>query len=170
MATKYTAKQKFLSRMWLSIKADYFARGIRACYRYDSRVKNTIDALPEGFDLCVGILGSPNAIVVTKVGDKLHSKIVEGYVPGDGLQVFFKNYEGARLVLSNRIGVLQAYTQSRVVIVGDTQRSIDFINLFVIVQNYLASNRARKRYLGQLTSYEVPARKVKTYAAFRGWV
>lgn len=169
MSTRYKAKQNVFRRFYLSVKANHFACGIRACYRYDSRVKNMIDGLPDGFDLCVGILGSTNAIVVTKVGDRLHSKMVEGYIPSDGLQIFFKNYQGAMMVLSNRISVLQAYTQSRVVIVGDAQRSIDFINLFVIVQNYLASARARKRHLGTLSSYEVSARKIKTYAAFRGW-
>lgn len=169
MGKQYHAKSKRFKRLFVLHKVSRLAHGIRACYRYDSRVQRVINGLPEGFDICVGILGHSHTVVITKIGDELHCKMTDGYAAG-GIYIYFKNMEGAIQVLRNRISYLQAYTQSYIVIEGGTERAIDFVNMLLIVQNYMATARQRRRYLGELSEFEVPVGKIRRYAYFRGWI
>lgn len=169
MADRYRSKSKPFLRAYILYKASRLASGIRACYRYDSRVRRIVDNLPDGFDICVGILGHNHMVVITKTGEELHCKLVDGYATGD-IYIYFKNMEGATMVLRNRISYLQAYTQSRIVLQGDIQRAMDFVSMLLIAQTYMASPLQRKYYLGQLAEYEVSPAKIKARAFFRGWL
>ena len=171
MAKEHKPKLKLMKNIYATIRMAYFASGIRACYKYDSRVRNIIDSLiGEGLEMCLGILPSHKAIVITKNGEDIKCKIVDNYSVTNGISLYFKNLEFALMVLNNRLSCAMAYAQGRFVLSGDTRKAVNFIHMLSIVQNYFASDYNKKFYLKNNISNEVKSGKIKRFIYFRGWL
>ena len=148
-----------------------FLSGIKACYKYDSRVKKIIDETPQGNDFLIGILEHHHAIVVTKLGEELHCRMVIDYIPsGECVEIMFKNIASANLVLANKISFFQAYTQARFVTKGDNRKAMEFVKMCMIVQSYLASVRKKGKYLEERLPLEVSPSLIRSHVFFRGWL
>lgn len=143
--------------------------GMKACYKYDSRVRKIFDEMPDGYDLVVGVLEHRHAAVVTKLADGLHCKIVVDYVPSNEcIQIMFKNMDSCTLVLKNFVSFFQAYAQGRFVTYGDNAVAVKFIKSFMIVQSYLSSIRKRRNHLQDVLPLEVSPTVIKSRVLFRG--
>ena len=167
----YKQKPMRLKKYVCLMNSYTFLSGIKACYKYDSRVKKIIDETPQGSDFVIGILEHHHAVVVTKLGDELHCKMVVDYIPsGDCVEVLFKNIASANLILTNKISFFQAYTQGRFVTKGDNKVAMEFVKMCMIVQSYLASVRKKGKYLPERLPLEVNPSVIKSHVFFRGWL
>lgn len=170
MAKEHNPKSKLIKKVYATIRMTNFASGIRACYKYDSRVRSILDDMEENFEMCLGILPSHKTIVITKKASEVNFRLVDNFSATTGVSLYFKNIEFALLVLTNRLSYASAYAQGRFTLVGETRKAVNFIHMLNIVQNYFASDYSKKVYLKIDIRNEVAASKVKGFIYFRGWL
>ncbi len=170
MAKQHNPKRKWLKNNYATYRMTNFASGIRACYLYDTRVKNIVDSLDEGFEMCLGVLPSHKSIIIEKKGNKLSCRLEENYTLVNGVYLYFKNIESAILVLTNKLSFAKAFAQGRFTLVGETRMAINFINILNILQIYFSSYYKRKKYLDNNITKQVKASKIVGFIYFRGWL
>ncbi|MEG1609330.1 MAG: hypothetical protein RR348_05625 [Clostridia bacterium] len=170
MAKEHNPKQKWWKKKMAIVRLSSFASGIRACYKYDDGVKKIIDDMEDGFEMCLGILPSQNTIVITKLQDKLTCKFVADYAISNGVYLYFKNLSSASQVLQGKQSFVEAYSQSRFCLFGETSRAVSLINLLNIVQNYISSPYKRKKFLKSNINFATRPSKVRAFVFFRGWL
>lgn len=136
----------------------------------DSRVKKIIDDMDDGFEMCLGILPSRNTIIITKLENKLTCKYVADYAINDGVYLYFKNLPSAFAVLNNKQSFVEAYSQSRFCLYGETSRAVSLINLLNLVQYYISSPYKRKKYLKSDIKLECNPSAIRASIFFRGWL
>lgn len=170
MAKEHNAKQKWWKNKCAILRLSSFASGIRACYKYDKTVKKIIDDMQDGFEMCLGVLPSHNTIIVTKLENKLTCKYVADYAITNGVYLYFKNLPSASSVLSGKQSFVEAYSQSRFCLYGETSRAVSLINLLNIVQNYITSPYKRKKFLKSNITFDTKPNRVRAFVLFRGWL
>ncbi|MGN0770988.1 MAG: hypothetical protein ACI4MI_00170 [Christensenellales bacterium] len=169
MNKKYYAKPMRIRKSLSLLNSYVYLSGVKACYKYDGRVKKIFDEMPDGFDLVIGVLDKHHAALITKVGGELQCKIVIDYISSNNsLQIMFKNIASEEIVLANQISFFQAYTQGRLITIGDNLLAVKYIKMMMIVQSYLASIRQRKESLPESLPLEVAPAIVKSRVMFRG--
>ncbi len=169
MKRRYISKTARIKKYNCIVQSYIYASGVKACYKYDSRVRQIFDEMPDGYDLVVGVLEHRHAAVITKLSDGLHCKIVVDYVPSNKcIQIMFKNMDSCTLVLKNYVSFFQAYAQGRFVTYGDNAIAVKFIKAFMIVQCYLSSISKRKAHIKDALPLEVKPAVIKSRVLFRG--
>lgn len=170
MSKEHNPKQKWWKNRYAIHRLSNFATGIKACYKYDQKVKEIIDGIEDGFEMCLGVLPSHNTVLITKMNNTLTCKYIEDYAISNGVYLYFKNLTTAVCVLRNRQSFIEAFSQSSFCLYGETSRAVALINLLNIVQNYISSRHKRKKYLKTNTKLDARQSKVRAYVLFRGWL
>jgi hypothetical protein len=82
------------------------------------------------------------------------------------LSIYFKNIEGALLVLTGRKGIDKAFAEHRFVVKGDIMESMSLVRCLNIVENYLFPKFITKNILRKTLRKETNSVRVHIKAIF----
>lgn len=131
----------------------FLYRGFKVIYKIDDKVKREIDNWEDGFSI---------KIVTCKNGPYLNIKKESGKLirikdknKNASIEIMFKNFNSAFLLLTGRKGISQAYAEHRFLLKGNIMDAMSFVRCTDIVEAYLFPKIITKKILK-----EVPKRKL----------
>ena len=137
----------------------FLYRGIKVLYKKDSRVKEELDALKDGFTLELKTsINGPKLIVKKENNDIIKLKETENV----DISICFKSIDAAFLVLTGRLGVAQAYAEHRFTLKGDIAVAMAVVRCVDLVESYLLPKFITKNILK-----EVPKREKSMLSIYR---
>ena len=137
----------------------FLYRGIKVLYKKDSRVKEELDALEEGFSLEMKTsINGPKLIIKKENNDIIKLNETENV----DISICFKSIDAAFLVLTGRLGVAQAYAEHRFTLKGDIAVAMAVVRCVDLVESYLFPKFITKNILK-----EVPKREKSMLSIYR---
>ena len=114
----------------------FLYRGFEIVYKIEPRVKNEIDSWEDGFGV---------KIITCKNGPILHIKKENAKI-----EIIFKNFESAFLLLTGRMGISKAYAEHRFLLKGNIMDAMSFVRCTDIVECYLFPKIITKNILKEV--------------------
>lgn len=137
----------------------FLYRGIKVLYKKDSRVKEELDALEDGFSLEMKTsINGPKLIIKKENNDIIKLKETENV----DISICFKSVDAAFLVLTGRQGVARAYAEHRFTLKGDIAIAMVVVRCVDLVESYLFPKFITKNILK-----EVPKREKSMLSIYR---
>ena len=126
----------------------FLYRGFKIVYKIEPRVKNEIDNWEDGFGV---------KIITCKNGPILHIKKENGKLirvknkkENAKIEIIFKNFESAFLLLTGRMGISKAYAEHRFLLKGNIMDAMSFVRCTNIVECYLFPKIITKNILKEV--------------------
>ena len=163
------AVRKNIRAIYTYAKLAYVVSGIRACYQFDPRFKQSISELQDGSELVLTMFPAPHSIYAIKTPKGLKCSLKMGAFVRDGAYVAFKSFETARPIIDNKISFSDAFNQNRYIIQGDISIGMHMVKLLDMAQATLTTKRKRRKYLKEKPYSKDVEFKVKMTAWFKGW-
>lgn len=136
----------------------FLYRGFKACYKFDSRVREEIDSWQEGMSAVIetGIKGV-NLCIKKRDGDLIRLQIIDNA----DIVIKFKSIDTAFLMFTGRLGVAKAYAQHRFTLKGEINKTMSLVRVIDIVEAYLFPKIITKHILKEVPKKE--ANLLRTY-------
>ena len=163
------AVRKNIRAIYTYAKLAYVVSGIRACYQFDPRFKQSISELKDGSEIILTMFPAPHCIYAIKTPRGLECKLSRDGFTKDGAYVAFKSFETARPVIDNKISFSNAFNQNRYIIQGDIAIGMHMVKLLDMAQATLTTKRKRRLYLQEKPYSSEVEFKVKMTAWCKGW-
>ena len=138
-------KNKSFEKFTAKLILWFLGRGLQACTILDSNVKNEIECFKEGTSILLKIEPSGPCMLLSKENNKLKFKGLKE-APAD-LAIYFKNIEGAILVLTGKIGIAQSYAEHRFVMKGNVASGMCLVRCLCTLESYLFPKFISKKIL-----------------------
>jgi hypothetical protein len=143
------AVKRFLAAVVFAV----MGRGLVACARLDSRVREEVTSWPEGTIVTLAIAPrGPRTSVRKRDG---HLTALGGGDIEATLLVTFKNVDGALPVLIGMKGVLQSFAEHRASLSGDVALGMSLVRCLHILEGYLFPDLMTRRILPRPATREV---------------
>lgn len=154
---KYEPRMKFGKVLLANVVFGVLKRGLKTCYRLDSKVRDIIKDLPDGYVFTLRILPFKPYFSLKKTGDKLVNVKKDEKID---LELCFKNIEVALPVLTGRQGVEDTYKYSSIITYGNIGDTVKMVECMNIVENYLfpkviTSKILKGKYEKNVSSFRV---------------
>lgn len=140
-------------------------RGLVACSRFDTRVRDEALTWPEGTTITLAIAPDCPRTTVLKRDGKLHA-LGRSRDVTPTLLVTFKSVDGALPVLLGMKSVLQSFAEHRAVVKGDLGLAMSLVRCLHIVEGYLFPDIINRRILPRAAVRE--AGHLRAYAGLLG--
>ena len=135
-------------------------RALVSCSKIEPAVKKELMHYDDGFVIELSVLNTDSKIAVKKMGSEF-KYLSNKYRQDPDLQVIFKSYKAASLLVLGQIGVHEGYAQHRFIVKGDFTKAMPLVRILYYVEAYLFPKFITKKILK-----EDPKRsstKVKAY-------
>ena len=131
----------------------FLYRGFKVVYKIEPKVKKEIDNWEDGFGIKIITCANGPVLYMKKENGKLiNVKDREEKAP---IEIIFKNFESAFLLLTGRMGISKAYAQHRFLLKGNIMDAMSFVRCTDIVESYLFPKIITKRILKEVTKRKV---------------
>lgn len=115
----------------------FLGRGIQAASTLDPIVQKEIESWDkESVTIMLKVNDFGPALSLRKVNNRLRM-IGTKEIDNPVLAIYFKNIEGALLVLTGQLGIAQGFAEHRYIVKGDIGLSMSFVRILYIVESYL---------------------------------
>ena len=131
---KYEPKKKIGKIMLASIVFGVLKRGIKVCYKHDSRVKAILDKLEDGYVLALRVLPEKPLMMLKREGDKIVTAKKDEKID---LEVCFKSIDVAIPVLLGQMAISDTYKHSAIITYGSVGDTVEIVECLNIVESYL---------------------------------
>ena len=131
---KYEPKRKVCKLIVASTVFGVLKRGIKVCYKHDSRVKNALAKLKDGYVIALRVLPDKPEMLIKKVGDKIVNARRDELID---LEICFKNIDVAMPVLIGKMSIADTYKHSAIITYGSVGDTIELVECLNIVESYL---------------------------------
>ena len=127
----------------------FLYRGFKVVYKIEHKVKNEIDNWKDGFGIkIITCINGPTLYIKKENGKLIRVKNKEEKA---SIEIVFKNFESAFLLLTGRMGISKAYAQHRFLLKGNIMDAMSFVRCTDIVESYLFPKIITKRILKEVT-------------------
>ena len=131
----------------------FLYRGFKVVYKIDEKVKSEIDSWNEGFGIkIITCKNGPSLYIKKENGNIVRVKNKEEKAE---IEILFKNFDSAFLLLTGRMGISKAYAQHRFLLKGNIMDAMSFVRCTDIVESYLFPKFITKRILKEVTKRKV---------------
>ena len=154
---KYEPKKKIGKLCLASIVFGVLKRGVKVCYKHDSRVRAILDRLPDGYVLALRVLPEKPIMMLKKV----EGKIVNAH-KGDkiDLEVCFKNVDVAIPVLLGQMAIGDTYKHSSIITYGSVGDTVEIVECLNIVESYLFPKFITSKIMNTTYKKEVSSARI----------
>ena len=137
----------------------FLYRGFKVLYKVDSRIKEDLNTLVDGFVLELKTAKKGPKLLIRKDGDDIIKLADSEKID---ISIVFKSIDAAFLVLTGQIGVARAYAEHRFTLKGDIAEAMVVVRCVDLVESYLFPKIMTKRILKT-----VPKREISMFTAYR---
>ncbi len=127
----------------------FLYRGFKVVYKIEPKVKSEIDNWEDGFGIKIITCTNGPVLYIKKENGKLIN--VKDREEKASIEIIFKNFESAFLLLTGRMGISKAYAQHRFLLKGNIMDAMSFVRCTDIVESYLFPKIITKRILKEVT-------------------
>ena len=131
---KVEPKRKYGKCLVANIVFGVLKRGVKACYKHDSRVRAILDKLPDGYVLALRVLPERPIMMLKKTDGKIVNVKKDEHID---LEICFKNIDVAMPVLTGSQGIKDTYKHSSIISYGSIGDTIEIVECLNIVESYL---------------------------------
>ncbi len=131
----------------------FLYRGFKVVYKIDDKVKNEIDNWYDGYGIkIITSINGPSLYIKKENGKLVRIKNKEENAE---IEIIFKNFNSAFLLLTGRMGISKAYAEHRFLLKGNIMDAMSFVRCTDIVESYLFPKIITKRILKEVTKRKV---------------
>ena len=154
---KYEPKRKVGKLIIASTVFGVLKRGIKACYKHDSRVRSALGKLRDGYVIALRVLPDKPEMLIKKDGDKIvNAKRDET----PDLEVCFKNIDVAMPVLIGKMGIGDTYKHSAIITYGSVGDTVELVECLNIVESYLFPRFITSKIMNNVYDKEVSSMRI----------
>ena len=131
----------------------FLYRGFKVVYKIDDKVKNEIDNWHDGYGIKIITCENGPSLYIKKKNGKLVR--IKDEEENAEIEIIFKNFNSAFLLLTGRMGISKAYAEHRFLLKGNIMDAMSFVRCTDIVESYLFPKIITKRILKEVTKRKV---------------
>ena len=131
----------------------FLYRGFKVVYKIDDKVKNEIDNWYDGYGIKIITCENGPSLYIKRENGKLVR--IKNKEENAEIEIIFKNFNSAFLLLTGRMGISKAYAEHRFLLKGNIMDAMSFVRCTDIVESYLFPKIITKRILKEVTKRKV---------------
>lgn len=155
----FKPREKRLKLFISSVVLWFLGRAFQSVVSFDKGAREEVKSIPEGTIVMLKINPIGPMMTLEKKRDKfLYLGALE--VNNPDIAIYFKNIEGAFLVLTGQLGIAQAYAEHRFTLNGDIFATMSIVRILYLVEAYLFPKFISSKILKEMPIRETGKLKI----------
>ena len=144
-------RPKWLKTQIVRFTLYYLGKAIEFAYKNEPEAKKEMDALPETFSFCVGVINGPT-LLIQKSGETVQYLGELDNFHAD-LELRFKTVELAFMAMLFRLSTAEAVYHNRQFVKGDLNHMMRMVRVMNVAQSLIFPNILARFYLKKLPKF-----------------